>query len=291
MPLRIGGEAHISIGGSRGTKRQTATSDTDLFVVSDFQRASKEELRAYLGLLLPAPIDLEYMTLARFYEVTSALLHYKPAASAGLSPFRFDELRFLVRVYRGEQLLRLDAVQARLDECADLLRQACAFYISSMYVMKYQDAYGLVMLDRSDEVLLIAGELVQYACLLGLLQTALPDLAPKWAPSAAREDGSPMLQIASKALIRHLARFSHGSPSEWCRGLLRLCNAAVAAGVSASRNCCSAVYSPQQDPDLVFCLLGVPGYLLATSVIDRDYHVVNDALIATYLDVSRMSAA
>ena len=134
---------HLVVGGSAGTPYETSTSDLDVFIIgSDELGASK--VRRALAPFVRRPIDLEHMTSCHFSKLATSLKEYHPPLTAGLSPYNFTELRFLTRVILGRCLLSDPLVDRRLNELTNCLRVASAFYLSSLLIMRYQDAYGLL---------------------------------------------------------------------------------------------------------------------------------------------------
>lgn len=269
-------ESHLAVGGSSGTPFETIVSDLDLFLIgSDDETALA--IRREIGRFCGRSVDLEHMEKARFFKLTDELRRYRPQLSAGLSPFVFGDLRFLVRACQGSPIFSDNAIGNRLKEIREPLRIASAFYLSSLFVMRYQDAYGLFSANRIEDLTLVSGELVQLACLLALLHGDLVDLAPKSAPRRAVLFGKGGLDILAGRTIEHFRFVDRANERDWALNLLYLANAIVAAGILAGR--VAAHHSVGSDWAAEYCLMGVPGYLSAINVATNRIALINEAYL------------
>ena len=154
----------------------TPTSDTDILalcrapVLPSLQRLLGQRLR----------LDLEHQDLDWFAAIEGRLLDHAVSVTGGLSPFSILDLRFLVRIGGGEALPAAGTLRDRLDRLLDKLRHAAAELVSTRFVSCFEDVAGFVLAGQNDLTATLAGELVQAACLLALLQNQLVDLSPKW---------------------------------------------------------------------------------------------------------------
>lgn len=269
-------DSHLAIGGSSGTPFETIVSDLDLFLIG-LDDDTALAIRREIGQLCGRSVDLEHMKAARFFELTNELRCYRPQLSAGLSPFSFGELRFLVRACQGSPIFSDNAIGNRLEEIREPLRIASAFYLSSLFVMRYQDAYGLFSANRIEDLTLVSGELIQLACLLALLQGDLVDLAPKSAPRRAILFGKGGLDVLASRTIEHFRSADHANERDWALNLLYFVNAVIAAGTLAGR--VAALHSVGSDWAAEYCLMGVPGYLSAINVVTNRIALVNEAYL------------
>lgn len=267
--------SHLVIGGSSGTPYETCVSDLDAFLIADDDLIANAA-RTFVTSRSRRPIDLERMTRSRFDALAQMVRGYSPTLTAGFSPFSFSDLRFLARSRLGQPIITNPEVDETLAAVQGQLRVAAAFYLSSMFIMRYQDAFGLLRAKRFDDLGLLAGELTQLACSVALLQTGLTDLSPKLAPRRAVDSGlGPLPRLAGR-LIRRACVADLDAPGSWAEDLLRSLNAVVSAGVLNGRGRrageCSVpcIWSPEQ------CVMGVPGYLTVMDVLTDRVWIVNE---------------
>ncbi|MGJ5199643.1 hypothetical protein [Bradyrhizobium sp. HKCCYLRH1030] len=276
----------FALGGSSTTQRRNRTSDTDLFAIAG--RDQMSDLVAIAGSFPRA--DLELRDLDWLDSFCTRLSSYRPSINAGPSPFSFVDLRFLARVLLGTEIVSHSDLRRRLESCREPLRVALATYMSSYYVSTFEDVAGLYFDHRHEDALLVAGELAQRACLLGLLQIELVDPAPKWSFAIAREGRFPSLTAAAAAMQQHLGAFGKPTPNIWVQSLLKLANRLVATGILAANDEGESAMpsSPLANSPAVnagLCVMGVPGFQTLLDVSTNKISVCNRVLLhdfATY---------
>ncbi len=257
---RAGGPVLLCLGGSTLTALRTPTSDTDFFAIGA-PRALSIARRIVSGL---PKTDLEIRELPWLERLGEQLQAYHPPVHGGASPFAFVDLRFLARVLRGHAVVDEGGLLARIEPLREPLRRALATYLSSSYIVVYEDAVGLLLAGRYDEIPTIAGELAQRACLLALLQTQLVEPSPKWALSLAASAEDRRLRAGASRLNALVGAYDAAAPRAWAESLLRLCNAVVAVGcLRAMRGVGSGAWPAAPDtgefqPE--WCLMGVPSH-------------------------------
>jgi hypothetical protein len=258
------GHILIAMGGSSLTELRTPTSDTDFFAIVDaFSLPKVKRLISSLS-----RVDLEVRDIEWLEAITARLLEYEPTVNAGPSEFSFWDLRFLTRISLGRVLIQQGEIADKIASVRDQLRMTLAAFFSSGFVTIYEDAVGLYLAERYEEVLPISGELAQRACLLALLQNCLVDPAPKWAITMALNSPNKQIRAAAEVLLKHLGSYCEGSSIEWVKKLLRLSNRMVATGIVASigenNDLALRSYSDahgavvESQPE--WCIMGVPGY-------------------------------
>ena len=262
--LDHGNHVLIALGGSSLTDLRTPTSDTDFFVIAaaDLLPKAKRVISSR------ARTDLEVRDVEWLEAITARLLEYEPSVNAGPSEFSFWDLRFLTRIDLGHVLIQKGGVANKIASVRSQLRTALATYYSSGFVTIYEDAVGLYLAGRYDEILPISGEVAQRACLLALLQISLVDPSPKWAMSMARNSPNQQIRGGAEELLKHLGSYSESFSRQWVEKLLRLSNRMVAIGVVSSlaehNDLTTALHSDasgevvESQPE--WCVMGVPGY-------------------------------
>jgi hypothetical protein len=174
------------------------------------------------------------------------------------------DLRFLARILRGQVVVDEGGVREGLEPLREPLRIALATYLSSSYAVVYEDVVGLLLAERYSEIVPIAGELAQRACLLALLQTQLVEPSPKWALTLAASTGGERLRAGARRLNTLLGRMDPAAPRAWAESLMRLCNAVVAMGRLRALGSPPDAPAPKaEDADWFrpeWCLLGIPGH-------------------------------
>lgn len=245
----------------------TPTSDTDILIICrapvlpNLQRLLRQQSR----------LDLEHQDLDWFAAIEARLLNHAVSATGGLSPFAMLDLRFLVRVHSGEALFAVGTLRDRLDALRDKLRHAAAELISTRFVSCFEDVAGFVLGCQDDLAPILAGELVQSACLLALLQNGLVDLSPKWAVARCLRGPDPALAAATRAGLAHLTVGHSNDPHGWGVGLLHAVNRIVASGVCLSRAWATAspgavASAASGSTEIPWCLMGLVGQLACADV-------------------------
>ncbi|HKY42699.1 MAG TPA: hypothetical protein VJM50_06360 [Pyrinomonadaceae bacterium] len=262
--LDHGDRVLIAMGGSSLTDLRTPTSDTDFFAIADADLLPKVKRL----ITSRKRIDLEVRHVEWLDSITARLLEYEASVNAGPSEFSFWDLRFLTRIYLGRVLIQKGGVADKIASVHSQLRTTLATFFSSGFVTIYEDAVGLYLARRYEEILPISGEVAQRACLLALLQTSLVDPSPKWAMTMARNSPNQQIRAGAEELLKHLGSYSESSSRQWVEKLLRLANCMVAIGVVASlaenNNFTTALHSDasgeviESQPE--WCVMGVPGY-------------------------------
>ena len=199
-----------------------------------------------------------------------ALNRHSVSISGGLSPFSYLDLRFLARLSGADALIDTAALGARLSVLSKPLRRAASELVSTRFVSLFEDACGFILSAHAPLVRLIAGELVQNAALLALLQIGLVDLGLKWAPTKCIAHGPP-LSTAVETAMAHLAVSDEGDPADWAQRLLHYLNALIACGICASRGWTAgaAVAGKQGSSSkaaLPWCLMGIADHLSCADV-------------------------
>jgi hypothetical protein len=279
----------LAVGGSTVSGLSTPASDLDLFLVA----APGDEQAALRPLLefLP-PHDLEVRTLEWLSMVDPKLRDYSPPVNAGLSPFSWMDLRFLARIVRGRILYGRGNLIEQIRSLEEPLRRALVAYVGTLYVMRYQDAYGLVAAGQSAYGVILAGELAQHACLLAALQLSLVDPSPKWAPQLAENLGSKLVCKNVQLLMRHLRKSSEADHKGWLVTLLNLSNAVIVAAIIEKGSWNSEDARGWQDEPVVkqlddprLCIMGVPGYLTLVDSISNKIFLANESFFFGLLTV------
>lgn len=260
--VQSGERCHLVIGGSFATAFQTEVSDVDLFLVG----GSRTPLSSAIGRLMRRQVDLEEMSFSKFKGLVSDLDSFRPSATIGMSPFSFGDLRFLARTANGSPLIADADVQKTLETRRDKIRIAAAAYISTMYVMKYQDLFGFHSAGRTTDFGICAGEVFQYAALLSLLQFELPDLSLKSAPSALSATKNERVCSTATAVVDCFVG-RRCRPSESPEQFLRLLNGLVGAAMLSCDDADDRMDSDEQSvwtPE--YCVVGTPGFLTVVNV-------------------------
>lgn len=276
---RIPEGASVFLGGSYGTTRETLTSDLDVFVIGE-----GGDYESYLARLQSHRIvDVETLSSSAFRIVRSQVENFVPDFSAELPSAPYDELRFLVRSLLGQ--IVQDCHLGDTTQLVEGARLVLAARAAAFYCNIFQDIYGLWCSGRYDDVVVRAGEITQWACMLALCQSQLVDPAPKWAPTLACADS---LQVgrAAQRLMQHLSQFRDGTGQHWTMTLLHRTNAVVAAAQLAARHKVvdagarlgSAASDYWSDPSI--CLIGVPGYLAVMDVREQTVTIGNEPLLS-----------
>ena len=222
------GRVLLAAGGSALTALRTPASDFDLFLVGPEQAG-----RALDAALFSAGgFDVESRDVVWLESISQRLAAYSPNQYCELPPFGFYDLRFLVRTVLGRIIIPDGKCEELLRACRLGLRHAMTGYASVMFGTVYQDAYGLYTADRAEEIIPLAGELAQRACLTALLQEGLVDPAHKWAiPKLRQHDSDAVLRTRAGDLVRHLGSCQWDDLRGWSRSLLNAVNALLARAV------------------------------------------------------------
>ena len=272
---------HLVLGGSKGTQYETETSDTDVFLISD-QREQANEVQQILR-CLKGPIDLESRTLDWLVGFSDRIRAYRPPLGTAFSPFSFSDLRFLTRVINGNVLIASPEVVRLLEGLAAPLRLAASSYLATMLVVRYQDAYGLLLSKSYQDISLLSGELIQHACLVSLLNCGLYDLSLKTAPRRLVNSKSIRASRHANELISHACTFDQFEPEKWGMRLLSLINAVIASGLRNSASPGASGTGTKQPNELEYCILGVPCYSAVISVRSNRVALVNGHYLESYL--------
>ncbi len=233
---------------------RTPTSDRDFFAIAS--RDAGAIIRGALGHV--ERLDLELRDLAWFDAIELQLHDHVVSVGGGLSPFGYLDLRFLSRIGGADLMIDTGNLGARLDCLHDLIRIASSELLSTRFVSLFEDAVGFALARRADDVRLIAGELVQYACLLALLQVGRVDLAPKWAPARCVAGAHSGLRSATIQARAHLSAVPAQGAERWAIDLLHQLNTIIANGICAARGWQRVALDASVDATAIpWCLMGI----------------------------------
>ena len=275
--VQSSGRCHLVVGGSFATAFQTEVSDLDLFLVAHSETGPL--LSGAIGRLMRRQIDLEEMSYSKFQRIVSELDSFAPSATIAMSPFSFGDLRFLARSVNGTPLIADPDIRDTMESRRDKIRTAAAAYVSTMYVMKYQDLFGFHASGRMADFAVCAGEVYQFACLLSLLQLHLPDLSLKSAPSALGASADESVR-ALAAVLADCFTGQHAPPSKSPELFLRLLNSLVGAAILSRDgvdDCVCTSEQPTWAPE--YCVVGTPGFLTVVNVRNNRVGLCNHAYL------------
>ncbi|MEX0297798.1 MAG: nucleotidyltransferase domain-containing protein [Kordiimonas sp.] len=268
----------VAAGGSTLTGDATPSSDLDLFVIGNKQKPPRF---SNLG-----DVDIEYRSKAWLLEAEKKLLNYTPKIGGELPPVGYFDMRFLVRIILGKELISDEETAKLLRSTSSMLWEPLNVYSAITYVNVYQDVVGFILGDRIIEAELLCGELVQRACQMALLQFGLVDPSPKYALRRCFSHQNSTVNTLATQLVSSIHNL-RGDPSA-VEQLLRLCNAIVGAATLVKHvdqlNSTAAVLTPQPMRDMRYCLSGMLGYYTLQDVVNQDIFICRPAALASFVE-------
>lgn len=275
---------HLVQGGSIGTALETNVSDLDLFLISN--EPDSDPINRYISSIKGTrSLDIETMSIDRFKCLVTSLEDFKLTIDGGFSPFKFSDLRFMTRASLGKIIIKDKKTISLLASIKNQLRLAALNYISSMYIMRYQDAYGFYITKRWSEIVVIAGELVQLSNLLAMLQRELVDLSLKSSPVRARDSNYGLLPKYARNQLSLLLSIGVNDLETWSSKFLLSLNSTIAAGIVDSNSQdftqINSKYPFNWKPEI--CLMGIPKCLVYADVSNNKTGIYNKSFITSYL--------
>jgi hypothetical protein len=274
-------ELLLALGGSHTTNYRTPVSDVDLFLI-----ANEKSIDIVLShVSAPPRVDIEARSTRWLNQVCDQIMSHQLSLSGRFPDFDPYDLRFLARVLVGERLVNCNAINETLRRVEGPLCRVLAQYQSVLFTNAYQDAYGLYICGRFDEVVFIASPLVQAACLLALLNTNLVDPSPKWAIQRAVDSNCTDLAKWAECCARHL-RSTATTGKDWGKALLLLARAVVAISLvdkNARRSIKVREFRAEPEISLALVPMGLRDVLTMLDVESLGVHACNNAALEQIL--------